>query len=79
MRAIVLASTALVLATQAQAYDPVADTRKIMAATVTTKSIQTEYLTGKRDGTTINDLILRSSGAKETRPFSDVQTSLRLK
>lgn len=52
MRAIVLASTALVLiATSAFAYDPVADTRKIMAATVTTKSIQTEYLTGKRDGT----------------------------
>lgn len=53
MRAIVLASTALVLCSPAYAYDPVADTRKIMASTVTTKSIQTEYLTGKRDGTTV--------------------------
>jgi hypothetical protein len=54
MRAIVLASTALVLiASAAAAYDPVVDTRKIMAATVTTKSIQNEYLSGKRDGTAV--------------------------
>jgi hypothetical protein len=53
MRAIVLASTALVLSMPAYAYDPVKDTRAILAATVTTKSIQTEYLTGKRDGTTL--------------------------
>jgi hypothetical protein len=44
---------ALLSTTTAQAYDPVADTRKIMAASVTTKSIQTEYLTGKRDTTTV--------------------------
>src|SRR5690349_13269379 len=51
MRAIVLASTALVLATAALAYDPVADTRAILAGTVTTKSVKTEYLSGKRDTT----------------------------
>jgi hypothetical protein len=50
MRAIVLA--ALLLSTAASAYDPVADTRKIMAGTVTTTRIKNEYLSGARDGTT---------------------------
>lgn len=53
MRAIVLASTALVLASAALAYDPVADTRKIMAGTVTTAKIKNEYLSGARDGTAV--------------------------
>lgn len=33
--------------------DPVADTRQIMAGTVTTLSIKNEYLSGKRDNTTV--------------------------
>lgn len=53
MRAIVLASTALVLTSVAIASsDPVADTRQIMAGTVTTKSIKDAYLRGDRDNTT---------------------------
>ncbi|HET6941453.1 MAG TPA: DUF1996 domain-containing protein [Sphingomicrobium sp.] len=52
MRAIVLASTAIILASTALAStDPVVDTRQIMAGTVTTPKIKNEYLSGARDGT----------------------------
>jgi hypothetical protein len=43
----------LAVSTMASAYDPVADTRKIMAGTVATTSVKREYLDGKRDGTTV--------------------------
>ena len=51
MRAIVLA--ALLLSTSAAAYDPVADTRAILAGTVTTTKVKNEYLSGKRDTTAV--------------------------
>ena len=51
MRAIVLASTALCLATAAASYDPVKDTRTILAGTVSTQKIKNEYLSGARDST----------------------------
>jgi BNR/Asp-box repeat len=43
----------LALSAMASAYDPVADTRKIMAGTVTTTAVKRAYLDGKRDGTTV--------------------------
>lgn len=51
MRAIVLAAL-LATAGAAIAYDPVVDTRKILAGTVSTQAIKNEYLSGRRDLTT---------------------------
>lgn len=52
MKSLILAAL-LTTSAIALAYDPVVDTRKIMAGTVTTTKIKNEYLSGARDGTAV--------------------------
>ena len=47
-----LAALLMLASTSALAYDPVQDTRSILAGTVTTARVKNEYLSGARDGTT---------------------------